>query len=376
MEQQVNIVADTDSRKVILQASPRYFANVRRIIEELDEAPSQVMIQAMIAEVTLDGRIEYGFEAVGQDLSFTKAQTAPGIGPGHDVVVGTDVGAAGGAGPAGFVFSLHGEDFNLLLRAFNSDGKLQVLCRPQIMARDNAEANIQIGQRVPFPTGSNISPDTGNITTTIQYEDVGVILKVTPHINPEGYVNLEVEPEISSISTSNVQISQGLSAPIFNKNSAKTIVTIKDGETVVIGGLITKRKDHRENKVPFLGDIPLLGLAFKSITDTETRSELLIILTPKLVDTVDKARAISVEERDILELVPKEIRESRLMGKLRQEFDEEGFPITTQPACTQPASLEPGEEGEVIEVETGEHLFKKPVCNEQLLNAFKRTCDQ
>jgi len=370
LEQQVNIVADTDSRKVILQASERYFNRIRKIIEELDEPPSQVMIQAMIAEVTLDGRIEYGFEAVGQDLSFTKGQTAPGIGPGHDVVVGTDVGAAG-TGLGGFVFSLHGEDFNLLLRAFNSDGKLQVLSRPQILVRDNAEGSIQIGQRVPFPSGSNISPDTGNVTTTIEYEDVGVILKVTPHINPEGYVILEVEPEISSISTSNVQISQGLNAPIFNKNSAKTIVTIKDGETVVIGGLITKKKDHRENKVPFLGDIPLLGLAFKSIVDTDTRSELLIILTPKLLDTVDKAHAISVEERDLLELVPQEIRESRLMGSLRDTSAEDFAPVTTQPVTVQPSG-----EGEEVEVETNERLFKKPVCNEQLLRAFKRTCDQ
>jgi len=376
LEQQVNVVADTDSRKLILQASPRYFAAVRRIIDELDQAPSQVMIQAMIAEVTLDGRIEWGFEAVGQDLSFTKAQTAPGIGPGHDVVVGTDIGASGGAGPAGFVFSLHGEDFNLLLRALNSDGKLQVLSRPQIMARDNAEASIQIGQEVPYPTGSNISPDTGNVTTTIQYEKVGVILKVVPHINPEGYVILEVEPEISSLSTSNVQISEGLSAPIINKNTAKTIVTIKDGETVVIGGLITKRMDHREVKVPFLGDIPLLGLAFKSIVDTESRSELLIILTPKLVDSVGKARAISEDERDLLELLPREIRESRLMGRLQQTFDEEGFVVTTQPACTQPATVRPGEQVEEIQVESGQKLFDKPRCNEQLFRAFNRTCDQ
>lgn len=361
LERQVNIVADNTSRKLILEASPRYFGIVRKIIEELDAAPSQVMIQCMIVQVSLNGRIEYGFEAVGQDLSFTKAQTAPGIGPGHDIVVGSDVGAAGSGGPAGFVFSLNGEDFSMLLRALNTDGKLNVVSRPQILARDNAEAKISIGQRVPFPSGATVAPETGFVTPTIDYEDVGTILTVVPHINPEGFVNLEVKPEISSISPSSVPITAGLNAPIFNKNTVETYVTIKDGETVVIGGLITRSVNHTEVKVPFLGDIPLLGLAFKSLVDSEDRSELLVILTPKLMDTVDKARRISEEERDMMVMLPKEIRESQLMGRLRQTFDEEGFP------CTQPAD----------EVEDGIKPFvKQPPCFDQLLRGFKRTCDQ
>ncbi len=366
LEQQVNIVADVDSRKVILQASPRYFADVKKIITELDEAPSQVMIQALLIEVTLSGQIDYGFEAVGQDLSFTKHQTAPGIGPGKDYVVGTDIGAAGSGGPAGFTFSIHSEDLNLLLRALNTDGKLQVISRPQILGRDNAEAKIQIGQRVPFPQSATVDQSTGAVTPSISYEDVGVILTVTPHINPEGYVNMEVAPEISSISTSTVPITTGLNAPIFNKNSVKTTVTIKDGETVVIGGLITKRMEHNETKVPFFGDIPILCYAFKSVTDSETRSEILVVLTPKLMDSVEKARNVSEEERDMLELLPRNIRESRVMGKLRQTFDEEGNP-TSQPA-SQPVGYG---------IESGAPLFDRPPgCFDHLDRALKRTCDQ
>jgi type II secretion system protein D len=365
LEQQVNIVADTDSRKVILQASPRYFEDMKKIITELDELPPQVMIQALLIEVTLDGRIEYGFEAVGQDLSFTKNQTAPGIGPGKDYVVGTDIGAAGSGGPAGFTFAIHSEDFNLLLRALNSDGKLQVISRPQILAKDNAKASIQIGQKVPLPTSATVDQSTGAITPSITYEDVGVIVNVTPHINPDGFVSMEVAPEISSLSTSTVAITTGLNASIINKNKIDTTVTVKDGETVVIGGLITKRMEHRETKVPFFGDIPILCYAFKSVVDTETRSEILVVLTPKLMNTVDKARNVSEEERDMLELLPRDVRESRLMGKLRQTFDEDGCP-TSQPA-TQP--------GEYLE--NGTPLFDRPpACMEQLNRALKRTCDQ
>jgi type II secretory pathway component GspD/PulD (secretin) len=362
MEQQVTIVADEDSRKVILQASPKYFKLVRGIIDELDAAPSQVMLQAVIIEVTLDDRIEYGFEVVGQDLAFTKNQTAPGIGPNHDYVIGTDVGAAG-TGIAGFSFSIRSEDFNLLLRALDSDGKLQVLSRPQILARDNAPAEIQIGQQVPYPTGSNISQETGSVTTAIQYEDIGVILKVTPHINvPEGFINLEIEQEISSISTSNIQISENLTAPVFNKNSVNTMVSIKDGETVVIGGLITTRKDHREAKVPFLGDIPVLGLLFKSLTDSYTKSELLVVLTPKLMDTVQKARDISLEERDLMSLMPPELRESHLLGQLRVvDPDEE--------ACTTQMTPE--------EAELEYRIRNQEACDPaRKIKAFMRTCEQ
>ncbi len=334
LEQQVNIVADKDSRKVILQASPRYFDKIKHIISELDEPPSQVMIQALLVDVRVSNNLEYGFEAVGQDLAFTKASNeagTPGIGPNHDIIVGTDIGAAGSGALAGFTFALNGEDFNLLLRALQVDGKLQILSRPQIMARDNVEAEIQIGQRVPYPTGSTTSSDTGNITTQIQYEDIGIILKVTPHINPDGYVILDVAPEISSISDSTVQISEGLNATVFNKTKASTTVAIKDGETIVIGGLFRTEKRHRENKVPFLGDIPILGYLFKSLTNVDEKTELLIVLTPKLVDDVEKAREISSTERDMLDLLPKEVRESELMGKLRVEPEYDFYP-TSQPA--------------------------------------------
>jgi type II secretory pathway component GspD/PulD (secretin) len=364
LEQQVSIVADADSRKVILQASPRYFKLLKGIIEELDATPSQVLLQAVIVQVTLGDTLEFGFEAVGQDLYFTNHQTSEGIGPGEDYVVGTDVGAAG-TGLGGFAFSIRSEDFNLLLRALDSDSKLQVISRPQILARDNEEAQIQIGQTVPYPTGANVSSDTGNTTTTIEYEDVGTILKVTPHINvPEKFVNLEVDQEISSVSSSTIQISENLNATIINKNTITTYVSIKDGETVVIGGLITTQKNHSESKVPILGDIPILGLIFKSLNDATTKSEILVVLTPKLMDTVEKARKLSIEERDLMSILPPDIRESQLLDKLRV-------------APVQPTTCPTTQESEAIEKDLEyQAKYKDAVDPSKKIKAFIRTYDQ
>jgi len=348
LEQQVNVVAYEDTQKIILQASPKYFKTVREIISELDEMPLQVMIDAVLVEVTLNDRLEYGFEAVGQDLAFTKASNAqgtPGIGPGHDVVVGTDVGAAG-TGVAGFTFALNSEDLNLLFRALSSDGRLSVLSRPHISARDNAAGLITSGSRVPFPTASVTSGDTGVITTQIQYEDVALSLEVTPHVNPYGFVNMEVATEISDLSGSTVQISEGFNAPIYNQRKLTTEITVHDGETVVIGGLLRSRKEQRETKVPFLGDVPLLGLFFKSATATDEQSELLIVMTPRVIgtpveeghltpaelDMIREHREYSVQERDLLHLLPGDILTSELM---------QGLQVTPEELATRPAPLKP-----------------------------------
>ncbi|MDP6045994.1 MAG: type II and III secretion system protein, partial [Phycisphaerae bacterium] len=133
---------------------------------------------------------------------------------------------------------------------------------------------------VPFVTNSRVT-DQGSVFNTIQYEDVGIILETTPRINPEGEIKLEVKAEISSISDSDsVEISEGVNAIVLNNRSATTTVTVKDGHTIVIGGLITTQDNNTEKKVPFLGDLPILGELFKSTTITKNRTELLIVLTP------------------------------------------------------------------------------------------------
>lgn len=320
LEQEVNIVADEDSRKLIVQASPRYFNQIKEIINELDAPVPQVMIEALLVEVTLSDRLEYGFEIVAQDLPFTEASGGTGIGPKHDVVIGTDVGAAG-TGLAGFTFTFNSEDLNMLLRALQAEGKSEILAMPRIMARDNTEAEFTSGSSAPYPSASSINDATGNIVTSVAYKDVGIRLTVTPHINPDGFVHLEIQAEDSSIGTSSVPVGGGLNAPVFPITSATAEITIKDGETIVMGGLIRTITTESETKVPILGDIPILGYLFKSVANIQDKSEILIILTPRVVsggpEGVEQARQVSEYQRDLMGVLPQEVLTSPLMGNLQ-----------------------------------------------------------
>ncbi|MDP7286789.1 MAG: secretin N-terminal domain-containing protein, partial [Phycisphaerae bacterium] len=272
LEQEVAIVAEETTNTLLLSASPRYFKTVSKMIDELDQPLPQVLIKVLLAEVTLTGRSDLGFE---WDHSATHGNS------GTVRRVGTDLGVAGSFNTnGGFRFSLSGGDIDLFLHALQSEGRLEVLSRPQILTADNQTGQINVGQRVPFVTNSRVT-DQGSVFNTIQYEDVGIILETTPRINPEGEIKLEVKAEISSISDSDsVEISEGVNAIVLNNRSATTTVTVKDGHTIVIGGLITTQDNNTEKKVPFLGDLPILGELFKSTTITKNRTELLIVLTP------------------------------------------------------------------------------------------------
>ncbi len=348
MEQEVSIIAHEPSNQLILSVSPRYKQQVLSIIEQIDTAPPQVMIQVMIAEVTLDDRFEMGLEFALQQLRFSETATADANGilqSSHfDVVGGTDLGAAG-TGLGGFSFTLTGEDFNFLVRALQSDSRLEVIQRPMIMCQDNQQATIQIGQSVPTPTGSQAF--AGQTSTQVNYQDVGVILNVEPHINPDGFVYMLVEPEVSSVSASSLQIAPGAFAPIINQRRATTYVAVKDGETVVIGGLITTTETEAEAKVPLLGDIPGLGILFRSTTRTKNKTELLIAMTPKVVRTVEDGRRISIEKRDESGIITDNMKQSPLMEGLQlkpedeQEISSLDLPPESAEPGAMPASYEP-----------------------------------
>ncbi|MFH1417752.1 MAG: secretin N-terminal domain-containing protein [Planctomycetota bacterium] len=325
MEQEISVVAHEPSNQMIVSVSPRYRSEVLSIIEQLDMPPPQVMIDVMIAEVTLDDRFEMGLEFALQELRFSETAVPGGNGvlqSSHfDVVGGTDLGAAG-AGLAGVSFTITGEDFNFLVRALQSDSRLEVIQNPMIMCQDNETANITIGQKVPIPTGST-QTDSGQINTQITYEDVGIILDVEPQINPDGFVYLLVAPKVSAVSDSTVQVSPGVFAPVFSTREAETTVAIKDGETVVIGGLITTTESESESKVPWLGDLPGIGVLFRTTIRSKQKTELLIALTPRIVRTVEDGRRISIEKRDDSGIITDNMKRSSMFKGLRLEPEAE-----------------------------------------------------
>ncbi len=289
LDRQVAIVAEPQTNTLLVSASPRYFDVVSQMIEELDQPPPQVLIQVLLAEVTLNDT-----DNMGIDWNFHHTFD------GHPLTVASNNGTQGlfsttssggvslAATPQGFSVAATGGDISMFMQALESTSHVETLSRPQILASDNQAANINIGQKVPFVTNSQLT-DSGTTNVTVQYQQVGIILSVTPRIHPDGSVKLVINPEVSSLSSSNVAISTGVNAIIVNTLSATTTVTVQDGHTVVLGGLITTNDQTTESKVPFLGDLPILGPLFKATQKVKERTELLIILTPTVIRNVAEA---------------------------------------------------------------------------------------
>ena len=268
-----------------------------------------MLIQVIKAEVTLDKTSELGVE-----------WTVQGRKGGTDITAGTDFGVANDITQfGGFSSAITGSDVGFVLRALESDGRLEVLSRPQILTADNQEATIDIGQRVPLVRDTRVGGENLNTITTYEYEDVGVNLTVTPRISPDGSVKMEVAPTISQLSSSDVQIGKDLRSPIINQRKATTTVSVQNGESVIIGGLISTSDDRRRAKVPFLGNIPYLGALFRSSRSVSDRKELLIILTPQLLLSKDPGKRINGELSDAQLMTRDQLQRSTIKDEIRRD---------------------------------------------------------
>lgn len=368
IEREVVVVPEPVSNSLIVSATPRFFKQIMELVQELDERPPMVMIQVLIAEVQLNDIDEFGVELGLQDSILfdrsllgdisTTTQTV------YDAVTGLPVSSSetiqsatytpgfafnnqslGNSGSTqaldssqivgsqglshfavgrmnnelgfgGLVLSASSEGVSILIRALQESRRLEVLSRPQIMTLDNQPAFIQVGQRVPRVTAATIDEQTGQqITTTL--ENVGLILGVTPRISPDGIVVMEIDAEKSEMGPEEEGIpifisttGEVLRSPRINNTTAQTTVSAVDGQTVILGGLITKSKSDIHRKVPFLGDLPLLGDLFRYDATVVKRAELLIIMTPHIVQTEEDAEEIKYAEAsrmswclaDVLEL--------------------------------------------------------------------------
>jgi general secretion pathway protein D len=209
------------------------------------------------------------------------------------------------------MYQLLGNDFSVTLRAIAQAGKLEILSRPSILARNSQQASILVGQQVPLVT--NVRYDTlGNQINTVTYQDVGIILRVTPFITSDGQVEMIVSPEISTLTDQTIPISQGVGAPVIAKRSADTVVVTPHGQTVIIGGMMQNTTASTDNKIPLLGDIPGLGRLFKRKIKDGSKTELLIFLTPYIATYTRDLTAMTHDERKQLELAPKSFNEQEL----------------------------------------------------------------
>jgi general secretion pathway protein D len=351
---QVSVIADPDTNSLLVRTSPANYPRVKSILDELDRPVGQVLIKVLIAEVTHDNNADYGVE-------FSVLNTRPS-GNGQTGRIG-DFNVPVGPNATGLVVSILETNFQAAIRALEQQGKLEVLSRPYILASDNQLASITVGQEVPFITSTRILDD-GNTINTIQYDDIGILLDVLPHINPDGLVIMDVAPEISTLTGTTVPISNDVAAPVIAKRSASSRVAVKTGQTIVIGGLMEDRVTNTVNKVPLLGDIPWLGELFRRTQKNKSKTELLIFLTPHVASDPNYLPEMTRQEQEGLKLVPNSIApgvfDEHMQGmqrgdvpmqqqtedRLRQRAeDERNNPPTTVPSQGVPPMLERPREG-------------------------------
>ena len=241
------------------------------------------MIQTIVVEATLDKSKQFGLE-----WNFAKSNILGNKGTNG---TGSQKFGLQNANPAlnGFSYSLTGGDLTAFFNMLQTDTKFQVLSTPRIFTTNNMEAEINISQRVPYIV-STIQNVNGTNSFNYSFQDVGIVLTVTPHITSNGYVTLDV------LQTANdLQGYTTFNAPIINQRQAETTVSAKDGETIVLGGMIRNQVTSTVNKVPLVGDIPILGNLFRNHTMDHQKTELLVFLTPRVVRDPAEAKRLREE---------------------------------------------------------------------------------
>jgi len=283
-EPAIKIVADETKNSLLIMANENDYQRVLRVIQGLDVVASQVLIEAVIAEVTLNDQLQYG---VQWQLSKGNTPTAT-----------FSSAAAGGVAAAfpGFNYAINAASIAATLSALNSLTHVNVISTPSLMVMDNKTARLQIGDQVPITTQTATSTVTANtaIVNSITMQDTGVILSVTPRINESGRVQLEIEQEVSSVAkttTSNID------SPTIQQRRVKTTVVVNDGEVLALGGMIQEQKNKTSDQVPLLGDIPGLGPLFANRSDGVQKTELIILITPRVVRDHTESRLVTEEYR-------------------------------------------------------------------------------
>ncbi|HEY7550101.1 MAG TPA: type II secretion system secretin GspD [Hyphomicrobiaceae bacterium] len=280
----VKIAADLAKNALLIEATPADHERLMRVIGELDVMPNQVVIEATIAEVTLNDDLKMGvrwFFANKKNRNFTFTDAASG--------------ALSSVFP-GFSYAMTTANLTTTLNALNKITDVKVISSPSLTVMDNSTAVLQIGDQVPITTASAIGIVTGNapIVNSVSYKDTGVILSITPRINSSGRVLLEIEQEVSSVATTT---SSTIDSPTIKQRRIKTSVFVKDGDALALGGMIQSSNSVSRDQVPILGDLPLLGTAFRSKDNEAAKTELLVVITPHVIRSFDEAEAITREFR-------------------------------------------------------------------------------
>jgi len=315
------VTADPETRRLIVITDEETNEYVSQVVTNLDRPKPQVLIKVVFLEVTYRNSLDIGIEGGGAHTggavsgAGTEAFGLSGLNQATNLVnqFGLPIQSFAPMPPGAGLYQILGTDFQATLRAIAQAGKAELLSRPSILTRNNQQATISLGQEVPLVTNTRFDNVNGQINT-VTYSSVGIILRVTPFITSDGMVEMIVAPETSQLAerSSWVPIGAGTLAPVINSRLADTVVVAPDGQTVVIGGLMQTTKIASDSKIPFLGDIPGLGILFKRKVVEDVKTELIIFLTPHIVKDATQLASLSTRERNATELVPKAFPEEEL----------------------------------------------------------------
>ncbi len=314
----ISIQADESTNALVIHAPPDVFRTLRSVIQKLDIRRAQILIEGVVAEVSVSTALELGVlwgagktnsngQIDGGPVGFVNFGLAPGGGIGGLLSTPPVI----GSGLSVLVGDLSGATkIGALIRTLASDSTTNIISTPSILTMDNEEAEIVVGQNVPFTTGSFSSTGTGggsnpgNPFQTIKRQDVGLTLRITPQVNEGDAIKLDVEQELTALQGSAIG-----TQPITTKRSIKTSIMVEDGQMIALGGLIREQLTEKEEKVPLLGDIPLLGWLFKYQTTSKEKGNFMLFLNPKILKdsamqttvTEGKYNYIRAEQLDIRE---------------------------------------------------------------------------
>lgn len=293
----VRIIPDESNNALVIVSSNEEYEKIIKVIKQLDVLPLQVIIDATIVEVNLVDGLEYGIQWY---LTHNNGGTNIVTGGANNGIDIADIGKGIASGGFSYAFSSNSRDINAVLKAGATNNNINVISSPSLMVLNNQEATIKVGDSVPIRSSvsSNLSGNANNgivQTSSIQMVDTGVILSVRPRVNAGGLVLMEVLQSVNQATKTDTSVE--IDSPTIQKREIETSVAIQSGETIVLGGLIKENNRYNRFGVPLLHEIPLLGPLFGSTDRNKDKSELVVLLTPRVVNSRQDARSITDEFR-------------------------------------------------------------------------------
>jgi general secretion pathway protein D len=306
----ISVVSDEQNNTIVITATASEYRRIRTILQAIDSQPNQVLIEATLAEVTLNDELKMGVK-----WFFNKGPNSVGVTDGAGTNI-SNLATLATNGLPGFSYVFNSLNIKAIINALSTVSDVNIISSPTLMVTENKKATLQVGNDVPILTQvqqSTLVPNN-NIVNSVTYRNTGVILGITPRVADDGRVLLDIEQESSDVASTSATL-----GPTFVQRKVKTTVTVRDGETIILAGFIQDKADRQRDQMPVIGDIPLIGNLFKTKDDKINRTELLISITPQVIRDDSQIASVTSEYRDKINL---STRPQRKTGPdHREQFD-------------------------------------------------------